>query len=85
LLHIPVGGARGGATGAEDALIHAIELLAIHSALKEFTMIKIMTALYFGLQPRLDGLVLGVEVGHVRNQVFDDVGVWQRIDLHGRR
>jgi hypothetical protein len=33
------------------------------------------------LQIRLNGLVLFVEVGEIRNQILDDVGVGKRVDL----
>ena len=32
------------------------------------------------LQVRLDGLVLLVEKGQVRDEILDDVGVWQWVD-----
>jgi hypothetical protein len=33
------------------------------------------------LKPRLNGLVLLVEVVHVRHQILDDIHVRQRVDL----
>lgn len=37
----------------------------------------------FGLEPWFNGTVLFVEIGHVWNEVFDDVHVWQWINLGG--
>lgn len=37
------------------------------------------------LQVRLDGLVLLVELGQIRNEILDNVGVWQRVDARRLR
>merc|ERR1740123_2167830 len=39
----------------------------------------------FTLQPRLNGLVLVVEICEVWNQVLHNIGVWQRLDFNGLR
>mmetsp|Transcript_67209 Transcript_67209/g.108247 ORF Transcript_67209/g.108247 Transcript_67209/m.108247 type:complete len:312 (+) Transcript_67209:325-1260(+) len=77
----PVGRAGSHAAGAENALVHAIQLEAIIFAL---VVLRVALRLdILALQPRLDGLVLVVEVGQVRHKVLDHVGVWQRLDLDG--
>lgn len=35
------------------------------------------------LQPRLNGAVLIVKVGHVRDEILDHIHMWQWVDLHG--
>ena len=82
---LPVGGTGRGAAGAQNALVHAIQLLAVHLALQVLSMVQVMTALLLESQPGLDGGVLGVEVAHVGHEVLDDVHVGQRIDLDGGR
>lgn len=79
----PVRGARGGAARAQDALIHAVKLLSVLLGLQKLSVVQVVAALYLGLQPGLDGLVLVVEVGHVRHQVLDDIHVRKGVDLHG--
>ena len=32
------------------------------------------------LEVRLDGFILFVELSEVRDKIFDDVGMWQRVD-----
>jgi len=73
----PVTWARCGAACTENALVHTVELLAIFLGLKEFSLGRLRC---FGLQPWLDGLVLGVEAVHIRNQVFDNFHVRKRVD-----
>mmetsp|Transcript_11789 Transcript_11789/g.36411 ORF Transcript_11789/g.36411 Transcript_11789/m.36411 type:complete len:345 (-) Transcript_11789:12-1046(-) len=77
----PVGGARGHAASAEDALIHAVELCAVVPALVVLLVALLLHVL--PLQPGLDGLVLVVEVREVGHEVLDHVGVGQGLDLDG--
>mmetsp|Transcript_15215 Transcript_15215/g.41587 ORF Transcript_15215/g.41587 Transcript_15215/m.41587 type:complete len:308 (-) Transcript_15215:66-989(-) len=78
----PVGRAGGHAAGAQDALVHAVQLGAVVLALVVLRVPLLLDVL--ALEPRLDGLVLVVEVGEVGDEVLDDVGVGQRLDLDGR-
>mmetsp|Transcript_64043 Transcript_64043/g.208959 ORF Transcript_64043/g.208959 Transcript_64043/m.208959 type:complete len:249 (+) Transcript_64043:71-817(+) len=78
----PVGGARGLAAGAEDAFVHAVELEAVLQALVMLRGALGLRVLAF--EPGLNGLVLVVEIGEVRHQVLDDIGMGQRLDLDGR-
>lgn len=78
----PVGGAAGGAAGAEHALVEPVQLLAVLHVLQQLHLLA-LGRLLVALQPRLDGLVLAVEVGEVRHQVLDHVHVRQRVDLGG--
>ena len=64
----PVRGARGRAAGAENALVHAVELLTVFLRLVEFSLWDVVI-----LEVRLDRLVLLVELGEVGNKVFDNV------------
>src|SRR5262245_45849341 len=73
----PVARAGGRAAGAQNALIEAVELLAILVALPPF----LLRGRRGGAQPRLDQRVLGVEIAHVRHQVLDHRHVRQRVDL----
>ncbi len=74
----PVGGTGGGAASAENAFIETIELLAVFLTLEIF-----LTVGRWGrvLEVGLDGFVLLVEMGEIRNDVLDDVGVGKRVDL----
>jgi hypothetical protein len=65
----PVGGTRGGAARAEDALVQAVELSAVFLGLEEFAGGRGVVVLEVGL----DGFVLFVEVGEVWDEVFYDV------------
>ena len=69
----PVRGAGGGAAGAENALVQPVQLLPVLLRLQELSVRQVVASLHLGLQPGLDRLVLGVEVGHVRHQVTEDV------------
>lgn len=60
--------ARGGAARAENALVHAVELLAVVLGLEDLSLGGVVV-----LEPRLDGLVLLVEEGEVRDEVLDNV------------
>mmetsp|Transcript_75339 Transcript_75339/g.207855 ORF Transcript_75339/g.207855 Transcript_75339/m.207855 type:complete len:321 (+) Transcript_75339:139-1101(+) len=77
----PVGRAGGHAAGAEDALVHAVQLGAVVPALVVLPVPLLLDVL--PLQPGLNGLVLVVEVGEVGHQVLNDVRVRQRLDLDG--
>lgn len=73
----PVGWAGGGAAGAEDALVQAVELAAVGLGL------AVLAAVWgrgVALEIGLDGLVLLVELGEVGHEVLDDVGVRERVD-----
>lgn len=78
----PVGGAGGGAAGAEDALVHAVELGAVGLGLRD--LLPGLRRRVLALEPRLHALVLVVEVGHVDDEVLDDEHVGERRDRGGR-
>ena len=59
----PVRRTRGRATGAEDALVHPIELGPVLPALEVFGLSVDLALGIF--EPRFDGAVLLVEVAHV--------------------
>ena len=91
----PVGWAGCGATGAKNALVETIELLALLNRLEIFLSLLIVSFCYVAyscfatyvlsrgvaLEIWLDGLVLLVELGQIWDDVLDDVGVWQWVDL----
>lgn len=77
----PVTGARGAAASAQYALIHPVQLRPILLALQNLLPWRRRRAL--PLQPRLNALVLIVEVGHVHDQVLDHEHVRQRRDRRG--
>lgn len=64
----PVRRARGGAARAENALVHAVELLAVLLGLVELLGGGVVV-----LEVGLDALVLLVEEGEVGDEVLDDV------------
>jgi hypothetical protein len=68
----PVARAGGRAAGAEDAFVQAVELLPFFLRLQVFLAVGCGRAV---LQVGLDGFVLFVELGQVRDDVLDDVGV----------
>src|SRR3546814_18286374 len=70
---------RGTAAGAREAFVEAVELGPVFLRLQPLA-VRWRRAL--GADPRLDRGVLGVEVGHVRDQVLDHFHVRQRIDRH---
>jgi len=73
----PIGGAGGGAAGAEDAFVKAVELFALGGGL------AVLAAIWWGtvaLEVGFDGLVLFVELGEVWDEILDDVGVGERVD-----
>lgn len=78
----PVGGAGGGAAGAEDALVHAVELGAVGLGLRD--LLPGLRRRVLALEPRLHALVLVVEVGHIDDEVLDDEHVGERRDRGGR-
>mmetsp|Transcript_7869 Transcript_7869/g.17132 ORF Transcript_7869/g.17132 Transcript_7869/m.17132 type:complete len:262 (+) Transcript_7869:175-960(+) len=79
----PVGGAGRGAAGAQDALVHAVQLLAVLNGLHVLSVVQVVRSLHSRLQPGLDGLVLIVEVGHVGDQVLHYEHVGEGVDLGG--
>src|SRR3546814_11958563 len=74
----PVAGAGGRAAGAEDALIEAVELLALFGRLLALAR-RVGT---LGLHPRLDRGVLRAAVGKVRPPVLHHRHLRLRIGLH---
>lgn len=73
----PVGRAGGGAAGAEDAFVEAVEFLAVGGGLAGFAAVGGGGG---ALEEGLDGFVLFVELGEVGDEVFDDVGVGEGVD-----
>ncbi|KAI3476364.1 hypothetical protein L1887_62016 [Cichorium endivia] len=73
----PVAGARGGAAGAEDALVEAVEATTLLGRLE----VLALGGGVVGLEERLDGAVLLVELREVRHEILDNVHVRQRVDL----
>lgn len=74
----PVAGARSGAASAQNALVHAVELLAVGNGLE---VLLAGNGGVLAAQVRLDGLVLLVELGKIRDEILDDIGVRERVDL----
>jgi hypothetical protein len=75
----PVRGARCGTASAKNTLVKTIQLLAILNRLQVLT---------FGLgslllQERLNRLVLSIKLCQIRNEILDNVGVGQGVDLCG--
>jgi len=89
----PIGRTGGRAAGAEDTLVHAIELGPVFLRLKEFSLkfgipvcpgfgpLRFVGLVFGRLQPRLDGTVLFVEIAHVRDQILENVHVREGIYL----
>ena len=73
----PVAGAAGRAAGAQDALVQAVELLAV---LRRLQALAWPGCRALRAQPRLDRGVLRVEMRQVRHQVLDHRHVRQRVD-----
>jgi len=73
----PVARTRGRTARAQDTFIPAVKLFALINGLEVLLSIR----RWCGLEPWLDGLVLLVELGHVGNEILDDVHVWQWIYL----
>ncbi len=74
----PIGWAASGAAGAEYALVKPVQLLAVFTRLAPFLFRRGA----FGLQPWLDGAMLGEEIGEIGHQVFRDRHMRQRVDFH---
>ena len=79
----PVARAGGGAAGAEDALVEAVDLGAVLHRLEVLDALHGLPALL--LDEGLDRLVLRVEVAHVHHEVFHDKHMGQRGHLGGAR
>ncbi len=73
----PVGGAGRGAASAENALVKTVETTTLLGRLKVLSLSRGVV----GLEERLDGTVLLVELGQVRNKILDDVHVREGVDL----
>jgi len=71
----PVTGAGCATAGAENALVHPIQLGPILLALQYLLPRNGCRGL--SLKPGLDALILVVEVGHVHHQVLNHEHVWQ--------
>ena len=78
----PIARASGGAAGAEDAFVEAIELGTIFRRLQAFAAGGLRRG---GLQPGLDRFILRVKMRHVGHEVFDHRHVRQRINIHVTR
>lgn len=74
----PVRGTRSGATGTQNAFVQPIQLSTVSNQLQILTTVS---RVVLALQPRLDRLVLLVEVSQVGNQVTNDIHVGQGVDL----
>lgn len=77
LLVPPVRWARSRAAGAENAFIKTVELLSLLLGLAVLATIRRRRG---ALEVGLDGAVLLVEEGHVRDKVLDDVHVWEWVN-----
>ncbi len=76
----PVTRAAGGAAEAKDALVVAIELVAVLRRLQPFPVRRGRLR----LEPGLDHLVLREDMAEIGNEVLDDPHVRQRIDSRRR-
>jgi hypothetical protein len=77
----PVRRTRGGTARTQDTFVHAIELGSVLARLQPFSLV-------FGLvrgrlQPWFNGSVLFVEVGHIGDQVFNDIHVREGVNFGG--
>jgi len=79
----PVAGAGGGAAGAQDALVQAVQLGSVVHALQDLLLAVVHLVLIVSLQPGLNAPVLFIEVVHVRDEILDNIHVRQRVDLGG--
>jgi hypothetical protein len=79
----PVAGTRSAAASAEDALVEAVEFLAVRLRL---AVLLAVGRFGVALEVGLDRLILFIEVGEIGDKVFDHVGVRKGIDagLFGR-
>jgi len=74
----PITWARGRAACTENAFIETVELLAF------FLALEIFFAVWWGrgrLEVRLDGFVLFIELCEIGDDIFYDVGVWERVNF----
>lgn len=78
LLVPPVGWTRGRTTSTQNTLVQTVQL---GSVLNTLQVLSAVSWVVVSLQVWLDGLVLLVEVGQIRNQVTHNVHVWQGVDL----
>jgi hypothetical protein len=71
----PVGGARSGTASAEDTFVKQIKLLSIFLALVVLLVVELGS---LSLQVRLDTLILGIEIGHIHDEVleYEHVAKW---------
>lgn len=72
----PVTGAGCATAGTENTLIHPIKLLSILLTLQD--LLPRLLRRVLALQPRLNALVLVIEIGHVHYQILNHEHVWQR-------
>ena len=73
----PVGRARGGAAGAENALVETVQQQTILVGLEILNLV-VGVHLALLLEPGLDGSVLLVEVGHISDQILNHVHMGKR-------
>lgn len=79
----PVARTRGAAASTEDALVEAVEFLAVCGGLAVLLAVgRFGVALEIGF----DRFILFIEVGEIGDEVFDHIRVWKGIDagLFGR-
>jgi len=77
----PVAGAGSATASTEDTLVQSVQLGSVSNTLEDLLVSVLHALLVLSLQPGLDTPVLFIEVVHIRNQVFDNVHVRQRINL----
>ena len=77
----PVGGAGGGATSAENALVETVQQQTILVGLEILNLV-VGVHISLLLEPRLDGGILIVEVGHISDQILNHEHVGKRADGH---
>jgi len=75
----PVRGAGSSAAGAQDALVHSVQLSPIFHGLVMRDFPELL--LTFALKVRLDLFVLIVEVGHVWHEILDDIHVREGVNF----
>ena len=83
---VPIARARRRAACAEDALVEAVEELSFLGGLGVLHLLTVRAnrLRLLALQPRLDALVLRVEVRQVRHQIFQHVpGAVERVRCRG--
>ena len=77
----PVRRARRRAAKAENALVEAVQLLAVVHGLQRLLAGEIVV---LALQPRLDRVVVRVDLREIGHEVLDHLEVRQRVDDHLR-